>query len=235
MYDQYFFSYYLVSVLSLTGLSWCASAQLTIATLADKDLTHVRVMEKILTDAYGLLDIPIELKIMPNKRSLLASNSGRVDGEAGRIAGMEKEYPNLVMVPEFLYSLNVLVYSKKHHFTVAGWESLRPYRIGVLRGAKYAEIGSKGMDTLIVSYGTQLFQALDAGRIDVAVLHESGNLSLSGVKGVNVLQPPLQKIIIYHYLHKKHQSLVPMINCAIRKVKNKKLLAYCTKLLGTGV
>lgn len=215
----------------LITLSWYTQAQLTIATLADKDLTHVRVMEKLLTDAYTLLGIPIEMKIMPNKRSLFASNSGRVDGEAGRIAGMEKEFPNLVMIPEFLYSLNVLVYSKNLNFTVDGWGSLRSYRIGILRGAKYAEIGSRGMNTLIVSYGTQLFQALDADRIDVAVLHDSGNLSLSGISNIRVLKPPLQKIIIYHYLHKKHRKLIPALNCAIRKVKNKKILEHCLKLL----
>ncbi|WP_163833845.1 ABC transporter substrate-binding protein [Spartinivicinus ruber] len=211
------YSYYLLIILAFTCVPLWASAQLTIVTLADKDLTHVRVMEKTLAEAYKLLSIPIELKVMPNKRSLVASNSGRVDGEAGRIAGMEKEYPNLIMVPEFLYSLPVFVYSKNERFTIEGWENLRPYRIGVLRGAKYAEIGSKGMDTLKVSYGIQLFKALEAGRIDVAVLHESGNLALSGVKGIRILQPPLQEIIIF--------------NCAIKKVKNKKISDFCSELL----
>ncbi|MBU2713783.1 hypothetical protein [Zooshikella harenae] len=197
-----------------------AAEPFVLVTLDDQDKNHVRLMTQVLVGAYAELDMAIDLRLLPNKRSLEAVNLGLADGEGGRIAGMEKVYPNLVMVPEPLFSLQVLAYTKMLDIKVNGWKSLKPYRVGVLRGAKYAEYGAKGIDrVLLASFGTQLFKALDADRVDIVVIHESNNLALSGVKGVKVLQPPLQEIIIFHYLNKKHQKLIPALNCAIKKVK----------------
>lgn len=219
-----------------------AAEPFVLVTLDDQDKNHVRLMKQVLVDAYAELGMEIDLRLLPNKRSLEAVNSGLADGEGGRIAGMEKVYPNLVMVSEPLFSLKVLAYTKKLDIKIDGWNSLKPYRVGVLRGAKYAEYGTKGMGRVLLgSLSTQLFKALDADRVDVVVIHESNNLALSGVKGVKALQPPLQEIIIFYYLNKKHKKLIPALNCAIKQVKHRinkevvgKLEKSCQALMNRG-
>ncbi len=53
-------------------------------------------------DGTGLSDREMELDVvhLPSARSLQEANSGRVDGEFGRISTVGEDYPNLVMVPE---------------------------------------------------------------------------------------------------------------------------------------
>ncbi|MDX1802274.1 MAG: hypothetical protein R3303_15185, partial [Marinobacter sp.] len=55
--------------------------------------------ERLLSRAYRELGYTIRLVFMPSRRALMVANSGRVDGELFRVAGVERAFPNLIAVP----------------------------------------------------------------------------------------------------------------------------------------
>lgn len=67
-----------------------------------------------------------------------------------------------------------------------------------------------------------LFRALDHGRIDISVEDRVlGILTLKqlSIKGVRILEPPITRVTLYHYINKKHQHLVPKLEKALRQMK----------------
>ena len=68
-----------------------------------------------------------------------------------------------------------------------------------------------------------LMQSLDAGRFEVAVNDRfSGLLVIRrlGLEGkVQPLEPPLEHIPLYHFLHERHRDLVPKVGQMIRSMQ----------------
>ena len=44
-------------------------------------------------------------------------------------------------------------------------------------------------------------------------------LSKLGISGIQSLQPPLVKLSLYHYLHKKHEKLVAQVTKVFREME----------------
>ncbi len=180
------------------------------------------VSEKVLHEAYQRIGIQIQTRTLPAMRALDMSNYGEVDGEVNRIKGIEKAYSNLVMVPVAINVLEGVVFTKEITFSVTGWDSLKPYKIGIRRGTKFAEKGTEGMNVEAVNHNAQLFRKLDLGRNDVIVtsrvegLEQIMTLHLNGIR---VLEPPLVTLNLYHYVHKKHRPLLPNITKALQEME----------------
>lgn len=180
------------------------------------------IAEQVLKEAYHRIGIEVRTKPFPAERSLVASNGGLVDGEVSRLKGIEGTYPNLMMAPVVVNSLEVMAFVKNVTFKVTGWESLRPYTIGIRRGVKYAEQGTKGMKVEPVSTYEQCFKMLDSERIDVVVVSFYDGLKIIKdlqLKGVRPLTPRLATINQYHYLHKKHADLISKITKALKEME----------------
>ncbi len=192
-------------------------------TLARPEGPASDIAELVLREAYRRIGIEMQSQTFPAERSLTASNSGLADGEIARLTGLEATYPNLMMVPVAVNRIDVAAFVKKAAFRVNGWESLRPYAIGIRRGIKYAEQGTKGMNVESVTSYEQSFRMLDSGRIDVAVASLDGGLKIirdMRLKGIRPLAPPLMAAINqYHYLHRKHADLMPKIIKALREME----------------
>lgn len=78
------------------------------------------------------------------------SSEGKVDAELQRIDGISNKYPDLVPVPIPINIIQGTVFSKKYRFPITGWHSLRPYKIGIVRGILFAEQQTVGMDRLVL-------------------------------------------------------------------------------------
>ncbi len=178
--------------------------------------------ESVLRQAYANLGYSFELVSYPMLRALKSSNDGVVDGELMRIAGIEKEYPNLIMVPEPLVIVQGVAFTKRKDIKVRGFESLRPYRVAYQRGIKFAEYGTEGMDRVALTSHERAFALLDAGRVDVVVsslIEGLRVLAEHDYEGVFALEPSLTEQKLYHYLHKRHVELVPSITNSIRRLR----------------
>ena len=165
--------------------------------------------ERILKEAYARLGIDFEFKELPNVRSLFTANSGDTDGEFLRLAGLEQSYPNLKMISVPIAYVDIVVYTKDKNFAVEGWQSLSPYSIGLERGVILIEEKTRGMNVEAVTTIQQAFLKLNAGRTDIVVDSRSTQCLLKNlnVSGISILEPPLAKLVMYHYLHTRYSAL----------------------------
>jgi ABC-type amino acid transport substrate-binding protein len=179
--------------------------------------------KQILTEAYQRLGITIVLKTFPAERALLISNSGvESDGELLRISGLGKDYPNLVVVPVAIVKTDVMAFVKKTEFKVSGWQSLAPYRIGIRLGVKFAENGTRGMNTQVVPTDEQNFMKLEENRVDVVVANRLTGFRIlkeDQLRDIHPLEPPIEQVQFFHYLHKKNSSLVPKIKKILEEME----------------
>ena len=117
--------------------------------------------------------------------------------------------------------LEAVAFTRSIRFQPQGWESLRPYRVGLIRGIKFAENNTIGMNRYLVSRYQSLFQMLDSGRIDVAVAPKiNGLISMHkhDHSAINIMQPALMHFKLFHYLHRKNIDWIPRIEAVLHKM-----------------
>lgn len=207
-------------VLALT-LAWLpASAGETIV-LSQREDPLAEVASKIAAEAYRRIGIATHFMRLPSERALQAADSGLTGGDLIRMAGIERMYPNLVQVPEPMLSYDNVAFTTGLGFKVDGWESLRPYRLCVLRNMKLAEQGTEGMERSFGNDVPQLIKMLRAGRCEVAVLAyivwpEIDRLQAGPLRS---LDPPIFSQPLYLFVNNKHAALVPKLAHALREMR----------------
>lgn len=175
----------------------------------------------VLEEAYRRLGITISFKDLPGAEALRQSNSGEVDGEVGRIDGASKQFTNLVQISIPISYMPGAVFSKDPDLHLVGWHSLRPYRVGRVKGILFSEQGTRGMDVVVAEDYVELIDLLERDEVDVVVAPylnghvairehpNGGELELNGV---------LETYLLYHYLHSKHRDLVPAIEKVLKSM-----------------
>lgn len=162
--------------------------------------------------------------MLRSERSIQQANDGTDDGDGPRIAGLTQKYPNLIQVPEKIIDVEFSAFSKNTAFEPNGWESLKPYRVGIVIGWKILEdniVGTKQLEK--VNSVETLFKFLDSNRIDIAVIGKLDGLAAiksQELKDIRVFQPPLAVREMFLYLNKKHKDIVPQIASALKSVKD---------------
>jgi len=179
---------------------------------------------EILQVVYQRIGLPLEFVDLPAKRALMESSSGRLDGEIQRVPAVAQEYPALLPVQEPIMFIEPSVFSTTVAPVITGWDSIRPYSIGIARGVGSSERGTRGMPRVTdFTDMEQLMRVVVSGRVDVAVNDRfSGELILRRLgleKQVKVLTPPLEHIDLFHFVHERHRALVPRLEAVIRQMR----------------
>jgi ABC-type amino acid transport substrate-binding protein len=179
---------------------------------------------EILQAVYDRIGRPVAFVDLPAKRALLESSSGRLDGEVQRVPDVANEYPTLLPVREPIMFIEPSVFSATVSPAIAGWDSIRPFAVGIARGVGSSERGTQGMPRVTAFTDMeQLMRMAAAGRVDVAVNDRfSGELILRRLgleQRVQVLSPPLQHIDLFHFVHERHRALVPRLEAAVREMR----------------
>ncbi len=194
-------------------------AQPTLKFSQIRDTPDQMVGAEILKVIYSKIGIPIQMLDMPGKRALKESSEGRSDGEVHRIFQVGEDYPSLIRVPTSINYIEPAVFSKNHDFKVTDCAALAMYQIGIVRGVKHAELCTRGMDKVqVIDYSIKMMELLQADRIDVAITAKINGLVLikdMGMKSIQALSPPLSRMLVYHYVHKKHEGLVEKLDRVI--------------------
>ncbi|WP_342619527.1 transporter substrate-binding domain-containing protein [Rhodoferax sp. GW822-FHT02A01] len=220
------------AMLGLACLACHAQGILRLAKI--ENVPDQQVGAEILVAVYSKLGIQLQFIDGPAKRSLIESSEGHLDGEIQRVLAVQNEYPTLIAVSESINYIEPIAFTKSMSFSVNGWDSLRPYRIGIVRGVGSSERGVFGMPHVSpTTTMDQMMLMLNAGHIDVAVNDLfSGMLVLSRLgfqEDIHPLFPKLQHIELYHFLHERHRALVPKVEVVIRQMKSGGELASLRK------
>lgn len=224
------------------SLGVCAAAdaaaadvqEVQISTLIGND-PATSIAEQVVAEAYRRIGRVLVLHKLPGERSLLMANEGRVDGELYRKLGMERQYPNLVIVPVPLLTYEIVIFTRGTDFVVNGWESLRPFTIGYVHGIKIVRENTVGMKTEAVATIIQAMQKLAMGRTDLVVGNRiSGLAAIEALKldDVRVLAPALASFPVFHYVNKKHAELVPQLQAALLAMTADKTIERLQKVAG---
>jgi ABC-type amino acid transport substrate-binding protein len=70
-----------------------------------------------------------------------------------------------------------------------------------------------------------MFKLLFSNKVDVVLTNTmDGNAAISrlGLQNIVEMQKPLARLALYHYLHNKHDDLVPFIDKEINRLKANK-------------
>lgn len=187
-----------------------------ISTLALESDPTSQLAAKVMLEAYRRIGIEAYIVSMPGERSLVSANAGETDGELYRKGGIEKTYPNLVVVPVPVASYEVVAFVPTHSVvSVNGWSSLLALRIAFVKGIKIIEENTGGMQAVPLASLQQAFAMLDKGRVDVVLANRiSGLAALRAMKltGIEARQPPLAAFPVFHYLHVSRKALVPKLS-----------------------
>lgn len=200
------------------------SAEKTLKLSSIKGAYIQRISEAVLKQAYARLGIEFETSWQPAERALKSVVSGATDGEVSRVAAVAKLYPDLIKVNVPVNYLEGMVFSKNTELVVSDWESLRSYKIGINRGIKFAEKGTKGMNVEVANSFKSLFMLLDKDRVEVIVspkiigLYQVISLNLKNIK---VVEPAIIELKQYHYLNKRHANLAVRIEAVLKDMQEK--------------
>lgn len=202
------------------------TSTMQISTLLETD-PATTIAERVLHEAYRRLGLDMVVIKVPGERSLFGANHGQVDGELYRKLGMERDYPNLRIVPVPLLTYEIVIFTQGTNFVVSGWESLRPFTIGFVKGIKIIEQNTKDMKLEPTATMRQAFLKMTLGRSDIVVANRSSGLAVLKelkLQDVKVLEPPLATFPVFHYLHKKHEALVPKLTAVLQQMQKDKTI-----------
>lgn len=195
-----------------------AGQPLTLATI--NNFTS-KVNGIVLHEVYRRAGIQLDIVAMPPSRVTAMSTSGGVDGEVNRIRAYGALHPTLVRVePPINYWTVSAFYKNGAGFEIRRAADLGERPVGIVRGIKAtADLTAGNPKVSVAPSSRELMLMLINDRFDVAIdgAGESGfyvrKLGLQGITSVE-----LEQHALYHYLHEKHQNLVPLISREIRKM-----------------
>ncbi len=172
----------------------------------------------ILTKAYSELDYQLIFHEIPAQRALVEANKGHFDGVMNRIEGLDNYYPNLVRILTPIcintYSLYMLSGS-----TLKSPLELNTKALGIKKGNTPLENIFKRISPFKATSYQQLINMLITKRLDVIAMNEAAFAnairSMKRTESINNIisvDYPFPIDYGYHYLHKKHIDLIPLIN-----------------------
>jgi len=190
--------------------------------------------------------INIEILQLPKKRALVTANHGDADGVTMRVINLEKDYPNLIRVKTAVFTVQHIIYSNKsdliqqaHDFkSLHNLVVKKNYKVGFLLGSKKAkdELSSLPVNNkLALSDPIQAFSLLETGRIE-AYLAGPGIVNRStfnqqfnktDIQEVGVFA----NFPLYPYVHESHRSIIPILEAALRSMKEDGTLNSIRRLL----
>jgi polar amino acid transport system substrate-binding protein len=176
----------------------------------------------LVAGAFQRIGVEVEVTIVPAQRALINVNSGVDDGDIFRAPGVERDFPNLIQVPEPLLGYDFVAYTKRPDIQIRNWDDLKPYSVGYASGWKIYENNVKNVKEVTTTPSIlELFALLEKGRVDVILLDRWGGQSIVHEMGYKLkpLEPALAHTNMFMYLNKKHAELVPKVAQALRDMK----------------
>ncbi|UZP66066.1 transporter substrate-binding domain-containing protein [Desulfovibrio mangrovi] len=179
-------------------------------------------LDTLLADLMHRAERQFTVVRLPAERSLWMLNNGQTDADLPRIAGLEKQYENLIRVPEPVMQYRFTAFTVEGAPNIATWDDLRPFKVAFITGWKIFEKNlPPGTQHYKVNSNESLFAMLREGRVDVA-LHErylGAEASLCAMKPAQASPHDLAVQDMYIYLHKNDRDLANTLARILKKMR----------------
>lgn len=175
--------------------------------------------EVIVREAYRRLGIAVDIRKYPGERALKMADAGVVAGDVQRIDNLSAKYRNLIQLRPAINYIEAAAFSRDRASEIAGWESLRPHRLGIIRGIKFAENNTGDMKRYVANDYAGLFRMVKGNRVDLAIslsLNGRYQSAVLGIDGVFELKPAIMRFDLFHYIHKSRAHLKPRLETVFR-------------------
>jgi len=220
------FAALLIAMATLTAPAACAASEkLFLVTAALPPLGsapgQAGFLEQVAREAFRRIGRSVEVSTLPGERALINADAGLEDGDLYRAPGFEKEYPNLVRVPERMGYMEFMAYAKRPDIEVHAWSDLRPYVVAYATGWKIYDRMVKAREVTKVRVIDDLFPLLANDRADIILIDRWQGLWAARAQGYTprVIEPPLARAEMFMYLHKRHAAIVPELARALADMK----------------
>ena len=173
---------------------------------------------------YAEIGIEPEFVLAPAERALLGTSEGSYDADLSRVEGSLGAYPKLMFTRESIKKTELLPFARPGSgIQVQSLADLRRYKVGLMRGSKFAEsyVRKTGLAVQTAPHQASFFKMLEVGRFDVALI-TSTQLSSQRplIKTVAVqVGPALATAYSYHVLNVRHAALAEKLDAALRSMK----------------
>lgn len=201
------------------GLGMATQAQSEVKTLkldghGDKPKSNaVQFVEQVLESAYKPLGYSLTYQPLPLARSFVEANQGRLDGLRARVSSSAERYSNLYAVPFALFDFEVLLLGNREHCGYCDLQQLNT--VATIRGFKalddyFSQLAYQPAIVRLTGV-TQVLDMLQKGRVDAVILPSNG-LPEQYWRDINRWSKyPLISLPDFHFLHKQHQPLIPLL------------------------
>lgn len=185
--------------------------------------------ELIYTQAFERLGYDFSYQVVPAARASMMADSGKVDGEPGRVFSYGEKYKNLIRIEEPVVDTHLLAFAHNPNIKIHNWQSLQESqdKVEYYRGVFFAEQKLKELipeERLTESSSpVSSFRKMLRDRIDIYIDSEASSLAL--------LQSPefqdrqisaiaiLENITSYGYLNKRHGALAVSLARELKHMK----------------
>ncbi len=188
------------------------------------DSVQSRQVRFALELAYESLGIKVLFTPRPALRAMIEADGGQLDGEVIRPTTIEATYANLRRVDVPLYMNVASAWVRKDAGPApTKLQAVQQFkRVGIVRGIQHAEESTKGWPNLVVanSYASGV-RMLQMKVVDV-LLGGDGPIkeAIDTAKlGDQFAGNDIYAVPLYHYLHKRHADLLPLVQKELNKLK----------------
>jgi len=178
---------------------------------AAQHATHLSASKNV-REVYQKIGFNVTFLDLPNKRSLFETETGKCDGEVGRIraAGSRK---NLIQTRYPIHQIKAFSYSLNSTDNFNKWSDLKGKRVAAIRGELYAEKNLKSYSPQFTNSYEELITLLNEKKVD-AIIGLEDAMALQNLS--SNIQP--SKTPLFHILNINKVELLPKLNTQLRKM-----------------
>lgn len=216
--------------MGLTFVSVAHSASINPTLKFQQDVQHQeynQLAHVILKEAYRRIGQPI--KALPDGNGAHKNNLG--DGILIAPADAYKQ-SNYIRIPIVIVNLKVFAYAHIKNSNTPYEFGLLGNRIAIVRDMPMIKHNMMGMIALQKNSVNTSFQSILRHQVDLALLPEFSALKQASKHlraHIVALQPAVYEVPMYHYVSKKHRSLVDSLIRSLKGMQKQQLITQVTK------
>lgn len=179
--------------------------------------------DRVVAEAFRRLGRPADLSVnLAASRAIQLADDGIDDGLAARVTGLEAKYPNLVRVDEPIFHNDFVACSLGLIPAINRWDDLTPHSVGYIIGWQvFRDSVPQVRQLTLAKDSEQLLALLKSEKVEV-VLHERWqalwHARTLGIE-LTVHEPPLARVPMFVYLHRRHADLGPTLAATLAAMK----------------